>query len=55
MKRRNLIRHLLNNDCVLLREGAGHSIYVNAETGNQAQFRAIVKSRSTLRSWCVNS
>jgi len=36
MKRRDLIRHLLNNNCVLLREGAGHSIYANVDTGKQA-------------------
>lgn len=29
MKRRDLIRHLQEHDCELLREGANHSIYVN--------------------------
>jgi len=29
MKRRDLIRHLENHGCALLREGWRHSIYVN--------------------------
>ena len=29
MKRRDLIRHLEQNGCALLREGANHTIYVN--------------------------
>ena len=29
MKRRDLIRHLENNGCVLMREGGKHSLYVN--------------------------
>ncbi len=29
MKRRDLIRHLENNGCELLREGGNHTIYVN--------------------------
>ena len=29
MKRRDLIRHLLRNNCELLREGSNHSIYVH--------------------------
>lgn len=29
MKRRDLIRHLLDNGCELLREGARHSVYWN--------------------------
>ena len=29
MKRRDLIRHLEQQGCVLLREGANHTIYVN--------------------------
>lgn len=29
MKRRDLIRHLEQHGCVLLREGANHTIYVN--------------------------
>lgn len=29
MKRRDLIRHLEQHGCVMLREGANHSIYVN--------------------------
>ena len=29
MKRRDLIRHLEQQGCVMLREGANHTIYVN--------------------------
>ena len=29
MKRRGLIRHLEDNRCALLREGANYSVYVN--------------------------
>lgn len=29
MKRRELIRHLENHGCELLREGAKHTVYVN--------------------------
>jgi predicted RNA binding protein YcfA (HicA-like mRNA interferase family) len=29
LKRRDLIRHLEQHDCQLLREGGNHSIYVN--------------------------
>ncbi|HVK39496.1 MAG TPA: type II toxin-antitoxin system HicA family toxin [Candidatus Kapabacteria bacterium] len=32
MKRRDLIRHLEQHGCVLLREGGSHSIYVNHAT-----------------------
>ena len=33
MKRRELVRHLEAGGCVLLREGASHSIYANPATG----------------------
>jgi mRNA interferase HicA len=33
MKQRELIRHLWNNHCVLIREGSNHSIYANSITG----------------------
>jgi mRNA interferase HicA len=33
MKRRDLIRHLTKNGCVLVREGSKHSIYASAKTG----------------------
>jgi len=33
MKRRDLVRHLENHGCELLREGANHTIYVNREAG----------------------
>jgi predicted RNA binding protein YcfA (HicA-like mRNA interferase family) len=29
MKRRDLVRHLEQNGCQLLREGGAHSVYVN--------------------------
>lgn len=32
MKLRNLIRHLENHGCELLREGGNHSVYVNRKT-----------------------
>ena len=31
MKRADLIRHLERNGCVLLREGAKHSVFVNRQ------------------------
>lgn len=33
MKLRDLIRHLENHGCELLREGGNHSVYVNRKTG----------------------
>jgi mRNA interferase HicA len=33
VKRRDLIRHLEQHGCELLREGANHSIYVNRAAG----------------------
>jgi hypothetical protein len=30
MKRKDLIRHLLENNCILVREGAKHSVFFNA-------------------------
>jgi mRNA interferase HicA len=35
MKRRDLIKHLLANGCSLLREGHGHSIFVNSGAGQR--------------------
>jgi len=29
MKRRELVKHLVTNKCVLLREGKKHSVYLN--------------------------
>ena len=29
MKRRDLLRHLAHHGCVLLREGANHTLYIN--------------------------
>lgn len=36
MKRRELIRHLEANGCVLLREGHSHSIYENVAQNRRA-------------------
>jgi mRNA interferase HicA len=33
MKRGDLIRHLKEFGCILRREGAGHSLWVNPKTG----------------------
>jgi mRNA interferase HicA len=33
MKRRELVRHILEHGCLLLREGARHSVYYNTATG----------------------
>ena len=32
MKRRKLVDHLTSNDCILLREGARHTIFYNPNT-----------------------
>lgn len=32
MKRRDLVQHLEGHGCQLLREGGGHSVYVNRKT-----------------------
>lgn len=36
MKRNELLRHLHKQHCILLREGAGHSIYLNPATKKQS-------------------
>jgi len=36
MKRIDLIRHLEEHGCVLLREGGRHSVYVNRGTGKSS-------------------
>jgi predicted RNA binding protein YcfA (HicA-like mRNA interferase family) len=33
LKRRDLVQHLEAHGCVLLREGANHSVYVNRRVG----------------------
>jgi mRNA interferase HicA len=33
MKRRDLQRHLADYGCILIREGARHSVYYNPQTG----------------------
>jgi len=35
MKRSQLIKHLLDNNCILKREGVNHSIYINLHTGKK--------------------
>lgn len=35
MKLLDLVRHLAAHDCVLLREGANHSIYLNQSNNQQ--------------------
>ncbi len=46
MKRRELVRHLEQHGCQLLREGANHSVYVN---------RAAAKSSTVPRHTEVNN
>jgi predicted RNA binding protein YcfA (HicA-like mRNA interferase family) len=35
MKRNRLIKHLVENACVLYREGGNHSMYLNCITGKK--------------------
>jgi predicted RNA binding protein YcfA (HicA-like mRNA interferase family) len=35
MKRKDLIRHLLDNGCVLLREGGKYSVFQNPANGKE--------------------
>jgi len=42
MKRHDLVRHLIKNDCQLLREGGNHSIYLNTVN---AQVSAVPRHR----------
>ncbi len=34
MKRKDLIKYLVQNGCVLIREGAKHSVFFNSQTKN---------------------
>jgi predicted RNA binding protein YcfA (HicA-like mRNA interferase family) len=36
MKRRDLVRHLEQHGCVLFREGARHSVFVNRRAGKSS-------------------
>jgi mRNA interferase HicA len=36
MKRKNLIKHLLENGCILEREGSKHSLFYNPEINKSA-------------------
>jgi predicted RNA binding protein YcfA (HicA-like mRNA interferase family) len=36
MKRQDLVRHLQKHGCQLLREGRGHSVWVNPTNGQQS-------------------
>jgi predicted RNA binding protein YcfA (HicA-like mRNA interferase family) len=51
MKRLKLLKHLHNNNCVLLREGGSHSIYVNTITNKKTSLprHADVDERTVLK------
>jgi len=36
MKRIKFLKHLQENNCVLLREGGSHSIYINKNNGSKS-------------------
>jgi mRNA interferase HicA len=36
MKRKDLLRHLRNSGCCLLREGSSHSVWINPHNGQQS-------------------
>jgi mRNA interferase HicA len=36
MKRRDFVNHLINDQCILYREGAKHSVFFNPENGHLA-------------------
>lgn len=36
MKRTAFLKHLMDNDCVLVREGANHSLYINTKNGKKS-------------------
>jgi len=36
MKRRDFVNHLINAQCILHREGAKHSVFINPENGHLA-------------------
>ncbi|MDO8514353.1 MAG: type II toxin-antitoxin system HicA family toxin [bacterium] len=53
MKRARLLAHLQRNDCVLLREGAKHSIYMNLKTGARTSVpRHVTLLPYTVRAIC---
>jgi len=55
MKRRELIAHLQQQGCLLLREGANHSIWHNPETGRREAIpRHVEIKRGLVRSICRN-
>ena len=55
MKRRELLAHLQQQGCVLLREGSSHSIWVNPGTGRkEAVPRHHAVKRYLARSICRN-
>ena len=35
MKRKDLIKNLISNGCVLLRNGRNHDLYINSKTGKR--------------------
>ena len=36
MKRKAFIKHLKENDCILVREGANHSLFMNTKNGKKS-------------------
>jgi mRNA interferase HicA len=55
MKRRELLEHLQRHGCVLLREGANHSIWQNPATGRREAIpRHAELKRHLARSICRN-
>lgn len=55
MKRRDLLAHLQQNGCHLLREGASHSVWLNPATGRkEAVPRHAEIKKHLARSICRN-
>ena len=55
MKRIDLIRHLESHGCVLLREGANHSVYHNLQHNAPALYQDIVRLRTLPQSEFADS
>ncbi len=43
MKRTALIKYLLENNCILFKEGSNHSVYINKMEKGYLPFHAILK------------
>ena len=55
MKRRELVKHLEQHGCMLLREGSSHSIYTNPQTGRKEAIPRHIEIKKHLgRSICRN-